>query len=121
MTDKATDSPGYETEDVSASPVVWASVVLASVIVLSVAAMTLMFGVLYQQREADINAVGPMADLQEKPRGPILQVDPPRELTELRLADAEKSDSYGWVSRENGIVRIPVSRAMELVVARGIK
>jgi hypothetical protein len=121
MTDKTKDSPGYEKEDVSASPVVWAGVILASVIVLSVAAMTLMFGVLYQYREADINTIGPMADLQEKPRGPILQVDPPRELTKLRQEDAAKADSYGWVSRENGTVRIPVSRAMELVVARGIR
>ena len=121
MTKKTTDSLGYETEDVSASPVVWASVILAAVIVLSVSAMTLMFGVLYQQREAEINTVGPMADLQEKPRGPILQVDPPRELIELRQENSETADSYGWVSRENATVRIPVSRAMELVVARGIR
>ena len=121
MTDKATNSPGYETEDVSASPVVWASVILAAVIVLSVAAMTMMFGVLYQQRDVAINTIGPMADLQEKPRGPILQVDPPRALSELRQEHAAKADSYGWVTRENGTVRIPVSRAMELVVARGIR
>ena len=121
MNDKSTASPGYETEDVSASPIVWAGVILAVVIIVSVAAMTLMFGVLYQQREAAVNTVGPMADLQEKPTGPILQVDPPRELTEARQADMAKAESYGWVNREIGTVRIPVKRAMALVVARGIE
>ena len=30
-------------------------------------------------------------------------------------------NSYGWVDPEKGIVRIPVSRAMDLVAKEGLK
>ena len=99
---------GYETEDAKASGLVWAAVVLAVIVIASVAAMTVMFGVLYEARDAAINEVGPMVDLDTKPEGPILEVDPPRELVEMRIQNAIDIDSYGWVKRESGVVRIPV-------------
>lgn len=103
------------------SRLVWAGAILASVIVASVAAMALMFGVLSESREETVNAVGPMVDLRERPKGPILQVDPSKELVDMRRQNAEAADSYGWVNRKAGTVRIPVERAMKLVVERGIK
>jgi hypothetical protein len=33
-------------------------------------------------------------------------------------AKARELNSYGWVNRERGIVRIPVSRAMQIIVDR---
>lgn len=39
-------------------------------------------------------------------------------LEEVRAADEEKLNTYGWVDREAGIVRIPVERAMELELAQ---
>lgn len=35
---------------------------------------------------------------------------------ELKAKDAEILTSYGWVDKGNGVVRIPVANAMELVV-----
>ncbi len=35
---------------------------------------------------------------------------------ELRAKEAEVLNSYAWVDKGNGVVRIPVSHAMELVV-----
>lgn len=39
-----------------------------------------------------------------------------RELRELREREEEILTSYGWISREQRIVRIPVDRAMTLVI-----
>lgn len=39
-----------------------------------------------------------------------------------RIAPAlEKLATYGWVDRQKGIVRIPIERAMDLLVQRGLK
>lgn len=40
----------------------------------------------------------------------------PAELVEVRREQEHKLEGYRWVNRENGIVAIPIERAMELVV-----
>jgi hypothetical protein len=37
-------------------------------------------------------------------------------LDELREKQAMQAESYGWVDRKAGVVRLPLARAMELVV-----
>ncbi|HUC85551.1 MAG TPA: hypothetical protein VL970_10195 [Candidatus Acidoferrales bacterium] len=38
----------------------------------------------------------------------------------LEAAQDAQLNSYGWVDRSNGIVRIPIARAMELLLQRGL-
>jgi hypothetical protein len=38
----------------------------------------------------------------------------------LRQRQSEKLNSYGWVDQTNGIVRIPIERAMDLIALRGL-
>jgi hypothetical protein len=52
--------------------------------------------------------------------GPQLQVNPAVDLERLRRSDKQILDSYGWVDRQNGIVRIPIDEAMKLVLQRGL-
>lgn len=37
-------------------------------------------------------------------------------LREMRAADQRELTSYGWINRQQGHVRIPIERAMELLV-----
>jgi hypothetical protein len=37
-------------------------------------------------------------------------------LREQRVREAEELNNYGWADREQGVVRLPVERAMELVL-----
>lgn len=53
------------------------------------------------------------------PAGPILQVDPGVDLRDMRVANDRELDTYGWVDRRAGVVRLPVARAMELLAQRG--
>ncbi len=32
----------------------------------------------------------------------------------------KKLNSYGWVDRKHGVIRIPIERAMDLVAQRGL-
>ena len=62
----------------------------------------------------------PLAVGQEKsPPAPNLQTQPFKDVYMLRKGEAEKLDSYGWVDKEGGIARIPVDRAMEVLLQRG--
>jgi len=51
---------------------------------------------------------------------PRLIVTPAVDLEKLRAHEDEELKSYGWVDRGSGIVRIPIDRAMELIVQRGL-
>jgi hypothetical protein len=57
--------------------------------------------------------------LREFP-APSLQIAPRLELEALRAREDRELNSYGWIDRELGIVRIPVERAMDLLLERGV-
>jgi len=52
---------------------------------------------------------------------PRLQVGAPEELQKLRASEDARLNSYGWVDRSRGIARVPVDRAMQLLVERGLE
>ncbi len=54
------------------------------------------------------------------PPEPRLEVSPRANLEELRAAEEKLLGSYSWVHKEKGIVRIPIDRAMEIIVERGL-
>jgi hypothetical protein len=51
---------------------------------------------------------------------PRLEVKAGASLAELRAAEDVDLNSYGWIDRNAGTVRIPIKRAMELVLQRGL-
>lgn len=51
---------------------------------------------------------------------PHLQVDSARDLAAFRAEEEQKLHTYGWVDRSNGVVRVPVERAIELTLQRGL-
>ncbi|HEX4112917.1 MAG TPA: hypothetical protein VH020_10305 [Stellaceae bacterium] len=52
---------------------------------------------------------------------PRLQIDPVHDLVVFRAAEERALDSYGWIDKERGVVRIPIAQAMQDVAAQGIK
>jgi len=51
---------------------------------------------------------------------PRLQVAPREDLQTFRAREEAELNSYGWIDRTAGIVRLPISRAMDLLVERGL-
>ncbi|MDA7915821.1 hypothetical protein N9B94_01145 [Verrucomicrobia bacterium] len=39
-----------------------------------------------------------------------------KNLVEVRQAEADVMDSYGWVDQNKGLVRLPIDKAMELTI-----
>jgi len=95
-----------------------------------VGAMVLSLGIVYgafwlfeRQNAANDVAVQqfPLAVGQDKePPAPRLQTQPFKDVYLLRQDSNERLNSYGWADKANGIVHIPIDRAMELTLQQGL-
>ncbi len=47
-----------------------------------------------------------------------LQIVPAADLEDFRAKEETELNSYGWINRTAGVVRIPIARAMELLLER---
>lgn len=62
----------------------------------------------------------PLADVRQIPPEPRLQVSGAADLAAFRAREESELTSYGWVDRKAGTVRIPIDRAMDLLLQRGL-
>jgi hypothetical protein len=116
----AHESAGHERSDVGIGPI---AMLVTGLAVLTIVALLAMWGLFryFAAREAKTLAPpSPMAESRQLPPAPRLQVIPERDLQQLRKDEDKFLNSYDWVSREAGVVRIPIDRAMDLVVERGL-
>lgn len=60
-------------------------------------------------------------DVTDTIPAPRLQSSPARDLAILQARSAAILDGYGWIDRSQGIVHIPIDRAMQLVMERGLE
>lgn len=54
------------------------------------------------------------------PPFPRLQVSPPSDLGAFRAREEAELNTYGWINKTSGVVRVPIERAMELVLQQGL-
>jgi hypothetical protein len=93
-------------------------------LVAMVLSVGLVYGIFYvfegRKAQADVAAQQfPLAAGQEKePPAPRLQTQPFKDVYLLRMGQGEKLESYGWEDQANGVVHIPIDRAMELTRER---
>lgn len=111
--------PGYEVQDTNPRAVLWFLVCLFIVICLTLLVTWLMF------RHFSVSEVAPpsassFADVRELPLGPQLQPDPRTNLLATRSKQQQELDSYSWEDRKAGVVRIPIERAMDLLLQKGL-
>jgi len=62
----------------------------------------------------------PLSYAREPTPEPHLLVVPGQELKAMRAAEDSILNSYAWVDRERGIVRIPMQRAIDILAQGGI-
>ena len=62
----------------------------------------------------------PFENVRMLPPGPRLQVRAPQDLEQYKGTQEEILNSYGWVDQKAGIVRIPIDRAMDILLQKGL-
>jgi hypothetical protein len=113
---------GHEETDVNEWAVGKFAVALALVIV---AALFLLFGLFRYllSREggppAGRSQVAASEPVKAFPQ-PQLQQSEVLDLKAVRAAEDQVLNSYAWIDPEKGVVRIPIDRAMDLLVERGL-
>ena len=58
--------------------------------------------------------------VQPNYQGPLLQIYPEKDLHGMQRANNLDLAGYGWMDRKEGVVRVPIDRAMDLVAERGL-
>jgi hypothetical protein len=62
----------------------------------------------------------PAQDARQLPPAPFLEVTPSEDEVQMRAAENRILTHYSWLDQDNGIVRLPIDRAMDLIVQRGL-
>jgi hypothetical protein len=110
---------GYETKDVSVRVVVWLAVaILAIGLVVHVMTWWLLRSMRAEARRHD-PTLSPLIDQSQTTREPRLQSAPAHDYVQIAREQEQMLTSYGWVDRQKGIARIPIERAIDLLVERG--
>lgn len=115
----AAPSPGYERRDASPRSLLKFAIGLFLILVACMIGMRWMFFYF-----AKVQQLGPPASPFENarvlPPQPRLQVHPKLDLEKYLDAENRTLTTYGWVDKQNAVVRIPIDRAMDLVLERGL-
>ena len=116
------DSVGHEETDAGIAPLARAAIFL-TLVTLVTAALTVGFYKFLDARERSAKAPRyPLAAGVARPLPPLprLQTYPFDDVKGLRREEARLLDHYAWVDKNAGTVRVPVSRAIELLAEKGL-
>ena len=111
MTDASEQTVKYETSD--AAPRLIASLAAGIALFLVLSPVLLHFAFPGAVRGLSIGAYGAVP-------APALQISPSQDLANFRREEAASLSSYGWIDRDHKTVRIPIERAKQLILERGL-
>jgi len=116
MAENNRERPGFEQSDVN---VIAVSKVAIALLLVTILAMALLVGVFNYFKVQEGGAAKNIEPTKVFPE-PQLEKTPIPDLKEVREAEDRVLNNYGWADRQKGVVRIPISQAMDMVVAKGL-
>ena len=125
------DHGAYEHEDLSPTGVIYFMIGLAVVVVVIYFIVFGMYHFLDTYEKAHQSAVSPMVAPQGDTRivthentqafpEPRLEENERTQLRQIIQDQDRKLATYNWVDKDKGVVQIPIDRAMDLLVHRGL-
>lgn len=109
---------GYEDSDVSVGRLFAFAAGVVALIVLGVVGSAVVFHFFVRQQPLGPPA-SPFEDVRAVPPEPRLQTTAPLDLKRYRDDEDKTLEEYGWVDSHAGTVRIPIERAMDLLLQKG--
>jgi hypothetical protein len=111
----------FEPSDISVPGVLFTGL---GVLVCTIAIVSIMYLLFSYMRSSKLREAAPPSplsrDLPSLPPEPRLQASPSLDYRTMRDQANWELNHYQWIDRQKGIVAIPIDRAMDLVVQRGI-
>ena len=108
----------HETRDAPVSGIVWLGVVFVVLLIGGMLVSLWDFG-FFTRHEPLGPPPTPFESARPTPPAPQLQTAPAADWSHYMKQQQQTTNSYGWVDRKAGVVRIPIDRAMDLVLQRG--
>ena len=109
----------YEQTDARVRSVVFFGIWLSLLIAVSLG-VTFWIVKAFSRSDNAREAPSPLAEFRAPPSGPELEPRPGASLASVHAREEELLTTYGWIDPENGIVRVPIDRALEIVLERGL-
>jgi hypothetical protein len=110
-----------QSDDVSFSGIVWFVVILTITTLFCAALVGGMFSYMFWSA---VESEAPRSTLARPvgtpPPGAVLLTDEPANLRTFRQTEDATLSTYDWIDRNAGTVRIPIDRAKELLLERGL-
>jgi len=111
--------PGYEESDVSVRRLFGFALGVVALVLVGVLGSLVVFH-FFIQHESLGPPASPFENVRQLPPQPRLQVNAPLDLAHYRADQDKVLENYGWVDAQAGVVRIPIDRAMELLLQKGL-
>lgn len=120
-------SPGDSERDINSRALflIGAVIIGAAVLIFVFVAVALNF-LATRRAPAPIQGLNPLptgaapAPTVQLPPNPRLEVNEPVELQDVRSEWERELNTYGWIDKQHGRVRIPIDRAEEMLVQKGM-
>jgi hypothetical protein len=110
---------GYEKRDANPRALTIFAAGLLATLALTAVLMAAMFRYFSAAQSLGPPA-SPFAAERVLPPQPRLQADPRQDLQRLRQQENTTLNSYGWVNPSGGVVKIPIDRAMDRILEKGL-
>jgi hypothetical protein len=107
----------FERRDVNTRTILISAGVLFLLLVVTFVSMRGLFGYFSATQKLGPGA-SPFDNSRVLPPSPRLQVDPAVDLDQVRQSQNEMLNSYGWADKATGKVRVPIDRAIDMLIER---
>lgn len=111
---------GPEKDITHARPLVWALVAIILGAAIIALALLIAYRLIQEPEAKSPEQEPPMEQEAAGNEQAALQRAPQEDLAEYESRMEQRLHSVGWVDREQGIVHMPIDRAMDLLVQRGL-
>ena len=111
---------GHELSDLSPKNIALFAVVLTLIIIAALVVTYALFQRFLSVATKTRAVPSPLSYTREATPEPHLLINPGQDLKTMRADEDKILNTYDWVDREKGIVRIPIRRAIEILAQRGL-
>lgn len=120
-TQRDPDDPGHETRDVNVRNTALVMAGLALAVLAVVGTMIWLMGTFAASQRRALPALTPQQTTRLAPPPPNLQADPYADIDRARAAAEARLSGYGYRDEAHTRARIPIGRALDLIVGRSLE
>jgi len=91
-----------------------------ALVFLGIASLGLLAWLFHYFQSMEAGRSNPLPTAITLPPAPTLETSEVINLRAMRASEDETLDTYSWVDQSKGVVRIPISRAIDLLAERGL-